>query len=64
MNAAEMIGKPMLWKTEVYGSVAVHIKGFSPNGQEIPKPPKKDRAKSAGAVVSFFTGGHKGGRGK
>lgn len=28
-----LIGKPMIWQTEVYGTVAVHIKGISPNGR-------------------------------
>lgn len=28
-----LIGKPMLWNTPVYGTVAVHIKGISPNGR-------------------------------
>lgn len=28
-----LIGKPMLWNTEVYGTVAVHVKGISPNGR-------------------------------
>lgn len=26
-------GKPYLWKTSAYGTVAVHFTGFSPNGQ-------------------------------
>lgn len=28
-----LIGKPMLWNTNVYGTVAVHIKSISPNGR-------------------------------
>lgn len=28
-----LIGKPMLWKTLNYGTVAVHIVGISPNGR-------------------------------
>lgn len=28
-----LIGKPMLWKTVNYGTLAVHIKGISPNGR-------------------------------
>lgn len=26
-------GKPYLWKSEVYGTVAVHFTGYSPNGK-------------------------------
>jgi hypothetical protein len=25
-------GKPYMWKSEVYGTVAVHFTGYSPNG--------------------------------
>lgn len=32
IDMSALIGKPMLWKTENYGSVAVHIAGISPNG--------------------------------
>jgi hypothetical protein len=28
-----LIGKPMLWNTVNYGTVAVHIAGISPNGR-------------------------------
>lgn len=28
-----LIGKPMLWKTQNYGTVAVHIAGINPNGR-------------------------------
>lgn len=27
-----LAGKPYLWKSAVYGEIAVHVKGFSPNG--------------------------------
>lgn len=27
------VGSPVTWRTTVYGDVAVHIDGFSPNGQ-------------------------------
>lgn len=29
---ATMIGKPFLWTTNAYGTIAVHVTGFSPNG--------------------------------
>lgn len=28
-----LIGKPMQWNSEVYGTIAVHILGISPNGR-------------------------------
>lgn len=28
-----LVGKPMLWKTQNYGTIAVHVTGLSPNGQ-------------------------------
>lgn len=27
-----MIGKPFTWRTPLYGDIAVHVKGISPNG--------------------------------
>lgn len=32
-NGILTVGKPYLWKSEVYGDTAVHITGFSPNEQ-------------------------------
>ena len=29
----KLIGRPMLWQTEVYGSIAVHVTKISPNGR-------------------------------
>lgn len=29
----KLIGKPMLWKTLNYGTIAVHVVGISPNGR-------------------------------
>lgn len=29
----KLIGKPMLWNSEVYGVTAVHVVGISPNGR-------------------------------
>ena len=28
-----LIGKPMMWTTTVYGKIAVHVTGISPNGR-------------------------------
>jgi hypothetical protein len=29
----KLIGKPMIWRTTVYGEVAVHVQKISPNGR-------------------------------